>query len=140
MTTIGSALLSADLSHKPASPYGKNADGELLSNGRYSAAKVIGVLFIVGCMGFAWAQPLTPPTTVTLPPSSIEGPTDAGVNAHTYLQILGTSKNFAAAPQETGPFTLLQDRKRRVNIDGPSWLCLADKSRRVGGLFTLCLY
>lgn len=63
----------------------------------------IGVLVIAGSTSVAWAQPLVPPTTVTLPPSSIEGPTDAGVVAHTYIQVLASSKNFTASAKVTGP-------------------------------------
>ena len=102
MTTLDSALLSVDLLNNPASPCGKDTDGKFLSNGRYSAAKPIGVLFIVGCMGFAWSQSLTPPTTVTLPSPSIEGLTDAGVSAHTYVQTLASPRNFRPAPRESG--------------------------------------
>jgi hypothetical protein len=83
MTTIGLALLAADLSQKAAIPYGKNSYVKLLSRGRYSAA-VIKALF---CMGFAWTQ-------VSCGQS--------GVNAHTHLQVLASSKSFTAAPRETG--------------------------------------
>src|SRR5215469_10701596 len=55
-----------------------------------------------GCAAAALAQtPLPAPTTVTSPPSSTLGAANAGVRAHTHLQMLGAK--FTGTPNHNGP-------------------------------------
>lgn len=93
------------LSHEPGKHHKHNSGGEPRPKERLlTVAKGVAVLFLgVGPATTFAQQSFTPPTTVTLPPSSTEGPADAGVVAHTFLQISASSDNFTAAPQVTGP-------------------------------------
>jgi subtilase family serine protease len=68
-----------------------------------TATGVLAVL-LAGCAATLTAQtPLPLPTSVTLPKSSVSGPQDAGVRAHTYLQFLGSGSEFTGKPNFYGP-------------------------------------
>src|SRR5215472_1432861 len=57
-----------------------------------------------GCAAAALAQtPLLAPTVVTSLPSSTPATADAGVRAHTHLQILGAGAGMTATPNHSGP-------------------------------------
>ena len=69
---------------------------------RHSIAVVaIAATLFAGCASTVLAQGASP--SVTIPNSSIAGPGDAGVLAHTNIQILGSPGNFTGVPQFSGP-------------------------------------
>jgi subtilase family serine protease len=71
---------------------------------RWSAVSAVVTTILCGYAPTALAQQsFVPPTTITLPPSSIANPGDAGVAAHTFLQVLASSANFTVTPENVGP-------------------------------------
>src|SRR5215831_7550034 len=105
MLRLTNLSIKPDSLHEPGSLSKHNAGGGPRSKGGWlTVAKGVAALSLAGWPAAVLAQQsFTAPTTVTLPPSSTEGSADAGVVAHTYLQIFASSDKFTEAPQVTGP-------------------------------------
>ena len=72
---------------------------------RHSAALLLAGALVATCAATAFAQSGDTPTGITLPSSSIPSDGDAGVAAHTNLQILGSGQGMSGTPQPFGaPF------------------------------------
>ena len=68
-----------------------------MKSNQFGASLLFTVALLAGNTDRAFAQVLT------RPPSSVSNAGDAGVLAHTFLQILDSATDFKATPQVTGP-------------------------------------
>ncbi len=69
---------------------------------RHSTASLaIAVALLVGCASLAWAQKAGP-AGIVIPSSSIAGPNDAGVKAHTNIEIMNVPALVGATPNIPG--------------------------------------
>ncbi len=70
---------------------------------KHILVSLLGVAFMIGLGSITASAQLRPtPNTVTLPPSSVAKPGDAGIKVHTNVRFLG-SQGMTGTPQTSGP-------------------------------------